>query len=46
MCDWDGSVDITCDASNGMCTCVPGRVGNKCERKILIFVLKQDWKLF
>ena len=42
----DGSVDATCDASNGECTCIPGVLGDKCQCKILMITLKQDSKPF
>ena len=37
----DGSVDNICNATNGKCTCAPGIVGDKCQSKILIFVLNK-----
>ena len=31
-CDVDGSIDSSCNASTGACTCKVGFVGSKCNR--------------
>ena len=46
LCDMDGSVDNTCDASNGKCTCVPGIVGDKCQSKISFCIKTRPQNFF
>ena len=46
QCDVDGSVDYKCDMKNGECFCIPGTLGDKCQCKISVIELKQDWKPF